>query len=482
MHESRAAQGWHRQVRPPGGSDEVPLSGRLSALLSRPVGTADRARAALHVLDWLGCALIGATQPAGRMLVAWAAEQGASGPASAIGHGSATAETAAFVNGGLGNILEMDDLHRESLLHAGDVVVPAALAAAEAAQARGADLLAAVVLGYEAAIRIGMAAASSGYSVWYNTGTCGVFGAAVAAAHARGAHGGEILLDALGQAGMQAAGIWQCRLEATDSKQLASAHAARAGVCAAAVAAAGFRGARGILEGDLGFFRAYYPEADPLCVTAAPDAPWRIHEVSFKPWPACRHTHPAIAAALRLRGRVTVAEIDRIEVHSYAAGVAFCDDPAPESDHAARFSLQHCVAVALLRGAPGLTDFGAAARRDTEIAALCRRFEVREAADLTAAFPGRMGAHVVIARTGASLLRESVTTAPGDPEDPLTEAQILAKFNANAVAAGLDVAAAEQLQEAVLALPAAPGPSLLQAALSAASHRIRTAIPEPENA
>ena len=481
MRESRAAPDRRRDVQPPEGSAEMGLLGHLGAILSRPVGTADRARAALHVLDWIGCALAGASQPAGRMLAAWAAEQGADGPASAIGHGAATAEAAAFVNGGLGNILEMDDLHRGSLLHAGDVVVPAALAAAEAGQTRGADLLTAVVLGYEVAIRIGLAAASGGYSAWYNSSTCGVFGAAVAAAHARGAPGDDILRDTLGQAGMQAAGIWQCRLEPTDSKQLATAHAARAGVCAAATAAAGFRGARAILEGELGFLRAYYPDADPLCVTAAPDAPWRIHEVSFKPWPACRHVHPAIAAALRVRDRVTLAEIEGIEVHSYGAGVAFCDAPAPASDHAARFSFQHCVAVALLRGAPRVADFGAAARADAAIAGLCRRITVREDADLTAAFPGRMGAHVVIARTGASPLKESVASAPGDPEDPLTVAQILAKFHANAVTAGLDAAAADRLQEAVLGLPEAPGPGRLQAALRAASHRITNAIAEPEH-
>lgn len=159
------------------------------------------------------------------------------------------------------------------------------------------------------------------------------------------------IANALGHAGMQAAGLWQCRLDPGDGKQLATAHAARAGITAARLARAGLRGPARIFEGEPGFFAALYPGADPGLVPAAPQAPWALHDVSFKPWPACRHTHPAIAAALHLRDRVPPEHIARVQVATYAAGLAFCDAPRPASDHAARFSLQHAVAVTLLRGA-----------------------------------------------------------------------------------------------------------------------------------
>ena len=112
-------------------------------------------------------------------------------------------------------------------------------------------MLDAIVRGYEAAIRIGLAAAASGYSAWYNSGTCGVFGAAMAAGCAIGLDRSR-LADALGQAGMMASGLWQCRLETTFSKQLATANAAQSGVVAARLAETGFPGARQILEGELG--------------------------------------------------------------------------------------------------------------------------------------------------------------------------------------------------------------------------------------
>ena len=108
------------------------------------------------------------------------------------------------------------------------------------------------------------------------------------------------MVDALGQAGMMAAAIWQRWLEPTHSKQFATAQAARSGLVAARLARIEFPGARQILEGELGFFRTYYPDADPAVTTANPDALWTIFDVSFKPWPACRHAHPVIKAALNL--------------------------------------------------------------------------------------------------------------------------------------------------------------------------------------
>ena len=213
------------------------------------------------------------------------------GKSFAIGGPPRSAAEAAFLNGSLGNIFEMDDVHRASILHAGDVVIPAALACAQEENTSPVRLLEAIVGGYEVALRIGTAAAADGYSAWYNSGTCGVFGAAYAAGHLLRLPGAQ-MIDALGQAGMMASGIWQCRLEPTYSKQLATAHAAQSGVIAARLAAAGFPGAKQILEGELGFFGTYYPLAEASTVLVNADGSWRIHDVSFKPWPACRHTHP----------------------------------------------------------------------------------------------------------------------------------------------------------------------------------------------
>lgn len=428
------------------------LTEALHNLATRPTDASDLDRAALHLLDWLGCALAGSVTPVGRALADWGRAQNQSGSCSALGLGQTGAETAGFVNGGLGNLLEMDDLHRASILHAGDVVVPAGLAAAQAKGADGPSLLRGLLAGYEVALRIGQTAAAQGYSGWYNSSSCGVFGAALAAALAGGA-GRVACLDALGHAGMQAAGLWQCRLEPSDGKQLASAHATRAGLTAAALAVRGLRGPRAILEGRLGFFATLYPGVEPATVLDRPDAAWLLHEVSFKPWPACRHNHPAIAAALRLRTEVPLETARRITLRTYDAAIDFCDNPQPTSDHEARFSLQHAVAVTLLRGAPGLDDFAAETRDDPHVQSLRSRVQVEACPRASAAFPQRLSATLEIEDGSERVHSVDCPTAPGDPEDPLSRAAVIAKFNANAAAAGMDRAAASKLAEAVLALP-----------------------------
>ena len=418
------------------------LSEHLIEICARPVEEADRKRAALHLLDWLGCALIGATSPAGMALAAYGMDD--SGPCFAAGTKGRSAGEAAFVNGGLGNVFELDDVHRTAILHAGDVVVPAALALAQRDGADGAALLDAIVKGYEVAIRIGSAAAASGYSAWYNSGTCGVFGAAMAAGSILKL-GPDALADALGQAGMQASGIWQCRLEPTFSKQLGTAHAARAGLVSAQLAKAGFPGARRILEGELGFFEAYYPRADQGMVLAAPDGPWKISEVSFKPWPACRHAHPAIEAALALRDSAAPSSISSIGVWTYGAAIDFCDDAEPESDHDARFSLQHCIAAALARGAPELDDFSGPARADQDIAELRRKVTLHADAEFTGRFPEAYGARIEIGLADATKAVESVITAKGDPENPMSADELEAKFTMLAQRAGVERPAAGEL-------------------------------------
>ena len=427
------------------------LSRRLVALSARPIDGPTRARAALHVLDWFGCALLGATAEAGRILVAHARVQPA-GPCLAIGATGRAAAAAAFVNGGLGNIFEMDDLHRTSIVHPGPVAIPAALAAAQRDGAGGAAFLEAVVRGYEAAARIGSAVGPGHYRHWHNTSTCGGFGAAAAVASLLGLDL-DRTVDAFGHAGTQASGLWQCRIEPTHSKQLHTAHAAQAGLVAADLAALGFAGAQQILEGSHGLFAATCPDPDPAAVVADPDGPWKIYETSFKPWPACRHTHPIIEAALKLREGLPLDSVTAIHVKTYEDAITFCDNQKPRTSHDARFSLQHCAAAALVAGAPGLADFEPAAIADPLTAALRARVDVTEGDAYSRAFPERYGAELRVSLADGSTRHVAVEAAKGDPENPMSPAEIEAKARGLMAAAGLAGDRIERLVAGCLALP-----------------------------
>jgi 2-methylcitrate dehydratase PrpD len=445
----------------------VSATAELAAILSRPIDGTTRARAVWHVLDWVAVAALGATSPVGCAMAAYGRGQPA-GRCHAFGAGLRTAEAATLVNGELGNIFELDDIHRTSIVHPGDVVMPAALAAAERAEASGPALLDAVVRGYEAAIRIGTAAGRGHYALWYNTATCGVFGAAAAVADLLGLDA-RAMVDALGQAGAQAAGTWQCRIEPTDTKQLLTARAAQSGLIAADLTALGLTGPAKILDGTYGLFAATAPDADPTRVAADPDGSWRLVDVSFKVWPACRHAHPAIEAALALRDRIGDAGIKRIEVETYAEAIAFCDRLCPTTPHEARFSLQYCTALAVLKGAPRLEHFSPEAIGDRDVLALAARVVLTEDAAMTRAFPNRYPARITIWLADGSSPSWEVTTAFGDPENPLAEANLLAKARTLLRAAGHDAAAAEATIVACRGLPDGRSPGSILAPLTAAS-------------
>lgn len=449
------------------------MTERLLAVCTMPVAEADLRQAALLLMDWCGIALAGAGANAAPWAREWLARSGSAGQCLGIGVGQLQPEPAAFVNGSLGTLLEMDDLHRASILHAGDVVIPAALAAAQFSAAPPGRLLEAILCGYEVALRIGSAAAEGGYAGWYNTGTCGVFGAAMAAAHAAGL-ADEAKRDALGQAGMQASGIWQCRLEPTDSKALAAAHAARAGVTAAFMARHGCRGARHVLEGPLGFFPLFYPQADPGRILDAPTDRWQVHDVSFKPWPACRHVHPAVGLAIEMRDDIDLQAISRITVRTYAAAIDFCDCETPQTAHEARFSLQHCVAVALIHGRLGLADTQAPALGDAALARLRNCIDLAEEPTLTAGFPHRMGARLEIETRDGTVLTDATEHALGDPEVPVDAEGLTQKFHANLAWAGVAQAEAAEIVTAISELARTNTLSRLNAALSAAAGSLKT--------
>ena len=428
------------------------LTRRLARLLARPVSAEDRARAALHVLDWAGCAVIGAETPAGRATAAFGAAYGA-GPCSVVGGDRRLAPAgAAFVNGAFGNVLEMDDIHRTSILHPGPVVIPAALAAAEARGAPAAALLDAVVRGYEAVIRVGASVGTGHYALWHNTSTCGPFGAAAAVAALAGLDE-DATVWALGNAGTQAAGPWRMRHERVMSKQLHTARAAESGLAAAELAALGFTGPEAILEGEQGFYAAMCPDPRPEVVTADPEAPWRLWDVSFKPWPACRHAHPTLDAALALRAQgVRPEDVASAHVETYAEAVRFCDRVAPETELEAKFSLQHAVAVALAEGPPTLAHFRPEAAARPDLAAFRPRVAIAAAEPFAAAFPARYGAAVTVALRDGSSLRAEAPDALGDPDNPVDEARLTAKARELCEAAGRSPAQTDRLLAAALAL------------------------------
>ncbi len=385
-----------------------------------------------YTLDWLGSAMAGTITTPGRLFLDRAASQG-SGSATVLGlAGKRSAEVAALTNGALSHIVEMDDLHRASLVHPGAVVIPAALAMAEELGSSGPDLLTAIVLGYEVAIRVGEAVGASHYRVWHNTATCGIFGSTAAAGRLLGLDT-EQMTWALGSAGTMAGGLWEFNTDGAMSKPLHAGRAASGGVLAADLAQRGLTGARHILEGGRGFFAATSQDANPMHVVDGLSSDmdeYRISGVSIKPHASCRHTHPAIDAALQLRGRLgsDVEQIAQVRVETYQAAMALTDNPTADHPQAAKFSVQYCVASALLRGRVGLGEFTPESVADPQLRPLVERVQVVHSPALEARYPEAWPARVSVTLHNGQAMVEQVDYPKGDPENPLSWDEIERKF------------------------------------------------------
>ncbi len=412
------------------------------------------ARASWHVLDWLANAACGARTAQGLAFERWLALQAAGNRPTLAGR-TADAAAAAAYHGALGSALEMDDVHRSSVLHPGPVVIPAALAAADA-HSSGAQLLSALLVGYDTMIRVGRALGPSHYRLWHTTATAGSFGAAAAASVMLGldeAQGAQ----ALALSGTRSGGLWQVRHESSLGKAWHMAGAAREGLAAAQLALCGLTGPLGVLDGPSGWFAATALEADVRCIAEARATPW-LDDVSFKPWPACRHAHPAMDALAKALAGVSIApdQIATISVGTYADALRFCQRVHPLDEQQARFSIPHAVAAMVYWGEPQLAHYQAQSLNDLQLAAMRERVTLHTDADIDARFPAHYGAHVVVQLRDGSRFEAALQDTLGDPARPMSPAAREAKAQMLLTAAGWGESRIRDAIAACTALPEAP--------------------------
>ena len=326
--------------------------------------------------------------------------------------------------GSLMHILEVDDLHRRSVVHPGCVVIPAVLALGLREGVSGLQMLEAVVKGFEACTRIGNSVGPAHYKIWHNTATCGPFGAAYAAGTLFGLEK-EQFRDALGNAGTQSSGLWEFSENGAMSKHLHAGRAGQSGLLSAELAKLGFSGSPTILEGKRGFYAACCPDANPDALLVDPEGSWQIHKTSIKPWPCCRHTHPAIDAALEISSKLDGGNIESIELGVTQATLDVCDKPTPETLYDAKFSLQHCVSVAILDGQVGFNAFESDARR--RVAKMAMKISLERNEEIEKAYPNAWGAEVKVKLTNGKEFSVRRKHAKGDPDSPLSPTEFKEK-------------------------------------------------------
>jgi 2-methylcitrate dehydratase PrpD len=381
------------------------------------------------VLDWYAALYAGAVLPPATLLERALSDELGHGRARLALGGAATVRAAALINGTASHTAEVDDIYREAIYHPGAPTIAAALALAQARQLSGEALLRAVIAGYEISTRIGAAMGRAHYRHWHNTGTIGCFGAAAAAA--------ELLqLDerafahALATCATFTAGLQQAFRMDSMSKPLHAGRAAEAGVLAALAAEQGVTGSLDILEGEAGLGRAMSDGPDWRRAVATLGTVFNITQITFKNHACCGHTFAPIDGALALQAQLAVnaRDIESVRIGTYKAALDVAGNEAPTTPAEARFSIQYTVAHALLYGSVRLGAFEPERLNDRAVRALMKKIELAVDPQLDAAFPAQRAAHIEISTVAGRTESHLQPTRKGDPDMPLTDADLEQKF------------------------------------------------------
>jgi 2-methylcitrate dehydratase PrpD len=406
------------------------------------------------VVDLHAAMVSGAVAPPATLLERALAAELDRGPARLALGRRATVRAAALINGTAAHTTEVDDIFRDGIFHPGAPTIPAALAAAQSSGASGGQFLRAVIVGYEIATRIGAAMGRAHYRYWHNTGTIGSFGACAAAADLLGLDA-QRFAHALATAATFSAGLQQAFRMDSMSKPLHAGRAAEAGLTAALAAAEGVTGSLDVLEGEAGFGRAMGdgPDWDRALVTLGTD--FHIARMTVKNHACCGHAFAAIDGALALQAKLgaAAADIRRVTVGTYKAALDVAGNADPLTAAEARFSLKYVVATALAHGAVRLAAFAPERLEDPRTRELMRRIEVAVDPGLDAAFPAQRAARVAIETRDGRSATFLQPTRVGDPDAPLSDAQLDGKFRELATPA-LGAAHAEALLERLWRLDA----------------------------
>ena len=381
------------------------------------------------VIDWYAALLPGSLVAPATVLEQALADDLDRGNARLATGPRATLRTAALINGAASHSVEFDDIYRDAGYHPGSPVISAALAAAQSTGASGETFLRGVIVGYETSTRIGEAVMPSHYKYWHTTGTVGAFGAAAAVATVLGCNRDQIA-HALGTVGSFASGLQQAFRSQCMTKPLHGGHAAEVGALAAMGAAKGLTGALDMLEGEVGFGAAMSVNPDWAKAVKDLGVDYHITRVTFKNHGCCGHTFAPIDGVLHLQKThgFTWRDVKRVKVATYKAGTDITNNPDPEGEYQAKFSLQYVIAHALVHGSVRLVAFAPERLLDPNVRAVLAKVEVTADPILSKGYPNQRAAQIEVELIDGKIHQHFQPFRKGDPEMPLTDDEVNDKF------------------------------------------------------
>jgi aconitate decarboxylase len=427
----------------------------ISRLRYDRIPAAVRERLKLLILDALGCAIYGAQLQWCRILRETIEEVDKTRDTSIWGTDRKLSSVhAALVNGTQVQGFELDDVHREGVLHVGAVTLPPLIALAEThARLTGEDFLTAALAGYEIGPRVGLCMGPQHIGQgWHSGATVGVFAAAAAGARAL-ALDAEKTVHALGIAGTQSSGLMAAQYGAM-VKRMHAGRAAQSGLYAALLASNGFTGIVDVFEAPYGGFCTTFSRSqdrfDLAALTGGLGERYETMHVSLKFYACVGSNHTTLDALTDIRKRhpFAAADIEAIVVHASQVTVDHAGWPyRPEGLTAAQLNLPFCAATLILAGDAFVGQFTPACVNDRARVELSRKVRVMHDPAITALGAAhRHQVRVEVHFRDGSVEHETRDAPRGSEQDFASEAQIVDKFRKLT-----RVAMAEQQQNALIA-------------------------------
>jgi aconitate decarboxylase len=453
------------------------IAGFVSGLRYEDIPAEVRTRIRLLMLDSLGCALYGSDLPWTRILQRTLGGLDTTPACSVWGTSlRLSAPHAALINGTQVQGFELDDVHRQGVLHVGAVVLPALIAIAEMRPGMsGREFLTAAVAGYEIGPRVGICMGPEHIAQgWHSGATLGVFSAAAGAARGLGLDE-ERTVHALGIAGTQAAGLMAAQYGAM-VKRMHAGRSSQSGLYGALFAEQGFTGIRNVLESEYGGFCTTFSRSHDrfrlAALTEDLGAVWQTMGVALKFYSCVGSNHTTLDAirALRAERPFTPQEVQRIVVHGSQVTMDHVGwNYVPEGLTSAQLNLPYCVATLLLEGDCFVDLFTEDKVADPDRMREATKVQVRHDAAITAM--GSKFRHMVrveIFLRDGTVLERTVQAGRGNEKDFASERDIVDKFTTLATHA-VPRAQAERIVEWMLQLDEQADASALPRLLSAAA-------------
>ena len=391
-------------------------------------------RIKLSVLDHVGCVLYGATLTWTQKVAELALAEDAKGVASLYGMGKkSSVALAALVNGTSGHAFELDDIHKESIVHIGSLAPPVALGFAEAAGgASGKEVITAMVAGYEVGARVGNAATMGlFFRGFHPQGTSGVFASAATAARFLNLNA-EQFQHALGVSGSQAGGLMAAQ-EGAMVKRFHSGRAAQSGVYAAQLAPRNFTGITDVLEAAYGGYLAVYSDTpNAKRITDDLGKTWETLNVGYKPHASVTSIHTALdgLAEIMAEMKITANDIAKLETGLSPMTHVHCAwDYKAQGVTAAQMNLYYGLAVTAIDGMAFTEQYKTSRLNDPAIIDFISRVSAYvdpEIEQLGA--PYRHAARVKVTAKDGRSVEKLLHHRRGSPEKPLKPEEIEYKF------------------------------------------------------